>query len=883
MQTITDQSHADGSSKSANVVEQVVFVQTEETAHGGSSTLLHDIGVRQALSHDINTMLSRPTQIAQYNFSDFPSPNFLSGLDWFGTFLNIPTVKRKWWNIHNLRCTMVARITVSTAAYSYGQIGVAANLNYQLHTGTPAFATNIQYIRNRSRDYVTVDIGAPLSTELRVPYTSSFPYYDLHKAAELASINPKFDLFLLSPLLRSDTGATAVGKVTVLFWLEDVELATPVPLEYQSKREQKGPVSSVATTIASIAKPLSSVPVIGPFASAVDIGSSAIAQIAKMFGYSKPKDLEERTTIGYTSRSSYSSKDQFKTLTLDPNQGVAINEDVLNEVVDPLSFEKFLGHWGATNFVEWPTTLPSGNELLAWNVSPGAVLSRGSAPYEVMPTPLYYGSLGFSYWRGSLVYRITFIASKYHRGKVRIWYSPLYASQLSPVSEISNSAFSTIVDVTSTTTIEITVTWNVNRSYLQTALTRYSSDTDDTMDLTSNGYLNITVVEPLIAPNTAASAYVVVDVKAGDDYELACPTTYYMEMYHRTPQNQSGVIVDSSYANGLLTNYTTTPAPISARRFEPEYVSLQSDRIQLQSAVEPSSIELRQVNYTRMTFGDSQYAPKPNPIFMGEKFMSFRPLMKRMTLSRQLPYMINDRSKLYTAISWNPIEPGNRYKLGTTTTIDPMTWWTYLQWYSVPFHCLRGSVRVDVDFHPNDETQDGHYQVMSLVEVAKAWDYQFASGTCAAGMTGSQTGLLPTFSMEGKGTERYNPIVGQQVSFSIPYQSVNSYLTNYLPTSDLIYPSARLILTNNASAPSDGGFKISYAAGEDYQVGFWWGVPLLYPYVSGAISAGFAEGAEPLPEDNGDAMVTPEDFRSEMSKVSKYRDSYPGYIHNDSI
>lgn len=73
-------------------------------------------------------------------------------------------------------------------------------------------------------------------------------------------------------------------------------------------------------------------------------------------------------------------------------------------------------------------------------------------------TPIAFASLPFRYWTGSLEYRIQFVATQYHRGRVRVTYFPS-ANAILPAVDYTNLAHNHIIDLSETREVVLKVGW----------------------------------------------------------------------------------------------------------------------------------------------------------------------------------------------------------------------------------------------------------------------------------------------------------------------------------------------------------------------------------------------------------------------------------------
>lgn len=349
--------------------------------------------------------------------------------------------------------------------------------------------------------------------------------------------------------LKHANGASDSVTINVFAWAEDVKFAIPTNFEPgaivpQADEYEKRPVSRIAGAVANIAASMTSIPTIGPFARATEIGAKSIGAIATLFGYSAPLKLESQIirpvaafNIATTNQPNESAKltlDCKNELTLD-SRTVGLNGD------DELSIKYITQResW-LTNF---PWQIGTPQETLLWNgvVDPAVHYIQGN---ELHMPAVCFASVPFKYWRGTLKYRFQFVCSKYHKGRVKIVYDPT-GTPPGGTAEY-NTAYTTIVDISDNSDFEIEVGWGQGVPYREhfTVGTTNQTLMWNTTPLTTttpaspvgNGTLAVYVVNELTVPNSTVNNDIEVNVfiSAGDDFELAVPDGINMEFLKLT-------------------------------------------------------------------------------------------------------------------------------------------------------------------------------------------------------------------------------------------------------------------------------------------------------------------------------------------------------------
>lgn len=345
--------------------------------------------------------------------------------------------------------------------------------------------------------------------------------------------------------LKHANGATGTFvSVSVFAWATDVKFAIPTAFspgeilpqadEYTTK-----PVSRIAGAVANAAGYFTKIPMIGPFARATEIGATAAGAIATLFGYSSPVDLEPSvyrpttvTNMATTNQKNTSNKlsvDCKQELTLDPRTVGLSGHDEMS-IRSIACRESYL-----TRFSWNVGTLP---ETLLWNCVVDPCLHQNFSSEIHMPATCF-ATTPFKYWRGSINMRFQIVCSAYHKGRIKVCYDPT-GTRLDGRSDY-NEVYTTIIDIGDQTDFEIKCGWGQRNTYREHFIPGVSTvaemyATTPMVELTpstriGNGTLSVYVVNELTVPNSTVNNNIEVNVfvSAGDDFEVATPTSFPME------------------------------------------------------------------------------------------------------------------------------------------------------------------------------------------------------------------------------------------------------------------------------------------------------------------------------------------------------------------
>nr|APG78584.1 hypothetical protein 2 [Wenzhou picorna-like virus 10] len=361
-------------------------------------------------------------------------------------------------------------------------------------------------------------------------------------------------------LLHANGGNDPV-TVTIYLWAEDVVLTMPTnsdpPLVSQSGRRRAralnsrdqgnsiasdeygtGIISKPAAAIARAAGQLSSLPVIGPYMTASQIAAGATANVAKIFGYSRPAVITDTQIMKPSPTGNLASTDAADAvikLTLDSKAELTVDSRTVGlagqdemGITEYCMRESFL-----TSFAWEPDQAP---DSLLWNtrVLP---MQLDNVNEEIHMTPLAHMATCFGNWQGSLKFRFQIVKSDFHKGRILARWDPNQFTS----SVNYNTNYSRVIDIAETDDFEIVVGWGQSSPWKEcgspyatgsnfSAVSRlYTNDTQ------ANGVLELAVLNELVSPSIDAPISINVFVSACDDFKLANPSNSKLNYFHLFP------------------------------------------------------------------------------------------------------------------------------------------------------------------------------------------------------------------------------------------------------------------------------------------------------------------------------------------------------------
>nr|WAQ80626.1 MAG: hypothetical protein [Fish-associated picorna-like virus 2] len=514
---------------------------------------------------DLNKFFSRPIKIGSFTWST--SLVFFQSFNPWTLFFTNPRVANRIANYNLLKCKLKIKVVINGNPFFYGR----ALVDYNPLNSEDDFIKNRQLIAAdltaaSQRPHFFLDPCLSQGGEMTLPFI--FPFNALNVPDSEWTNMGQLTIREFQPL-RHANGSIEPVNVSVLCWAEEVQLSVLTSSEAAGLLPQSGDeygtdiISKPATAIAKAAGKLAVFPTIAPYMRATQIVASGAASVAAAFGYSRPNSMECAIPVRPTSVGNMASgnlQDTSVKLALDAKNEVTIDPRVVGLTgIDEMSIVTIAKHPSYVTQFNWSRIAIT--ETLLWTsyVTPiqfGFVTQPPSID-EYHFTPSAHIALPFKYWRGSMKFRFQVVCSSFHRGRLRIVYDP----QLQ-VSNEYNTNYSTIIDIADEKDFEICIGWGVTKPYLEV----YGGDRinflpyqlvplETVRNTTTNGMISVYVMNELTTPNTTISNDASVNVFTAmcDDFEVAVPTSRMIEnfSYLRPPINvvaeaQSGELGDVS-------------------------------------------------------------------------------------------------------------------------------------------------------------------------------------------------------------------------------------------------------------------------------------------------------------------------------------------------
>lgn len=336
--------------------------------------------------------------------------------------------------------------------------------------------------------------------------------------------------------------------------------------------EAEGPVSKVASAVSKAAVELSGVPVIGGFATATGAVANTIGKLASWFGFSKPVVLEPAIYVKnnpFQNGATTAGGETTMKIAVDPKQELSMSLDLGGtDGSDDMVIQKIAAREGFFTKFVWsqaddPLSTPIWkclNTPLLANMALKPTGATDGTDTLVQPTPMYFATLPFDYWRGSITYRFEIVCSRFHRGKLQITYEPNVPMEALISADVVrlNQQNTLIVDIQETQEVEFTVDWVYPRAWCKSFTS--NSITEAPADMLSwlgsstaqfgvpagqsgnfAGYIFVAPYTRLIQPQDGVDIEVNVYVRC-EDLEVARPNESFQNSRSYTFHTESGML-----------------------------------------------------------------------------------------------------------------------------------------------------------------------------------------------------------------------------------------------------------------------------------------------------------------------------------------------------
>ncbi len=648
-------------------VENLTFDDAQADITGGWNTAsdpTHLCGETPSLS--LSNWLARPRRIGVFNWATTLDETFSP----WNLFFSSPTVIAKIRRFAMFRGDLHLRVVINGSPFLYGRAIVAyqplgpSNYVYKYLEGncTSSLAQPIiAYLSQCPHEFL--DPSRNHSIELVCPFMTNKNWARLYREDELPLSGDNIpDIDVLGEVMfksindlqqGNDGGGSPEVDVTVFAWVENVALAVPTATnisdpatlwlpegkrstrrktrisdpppdkESEEAADQKLTVSMVASAVADGLGMLTSVPVIGPFAKAGSIASSAVSSVAKIFGFSRPVQLADTHRFynhNFGNLAATAGGWVGQKLSVDPNNAVTLDPRVTGmSTEDELAIQSLATRESYLTTVTWTdTNAPMTSSATLFRCANTPMLTAVDATnvplsQAVMePTPMAFAATPFTYWKGELKYRFQVVASQYHRGKVAFLFEPSMDAQavLAGVDSLDyNSQFVQVYDIQELDNVEIVIPWASSRPFLECNLQETAPSASGVVQFFPSASTPAAVLVTELG--TAANGFVELRVVNSLASASSTPTPIQINVYVSCDN-----LTVAQPRDVLTSALGVDPAAAPATLWLPE-----GDVI--------DGFDTTTSGRSRPIHSDSSGADRITEVLMGETIPSFRSLLKR--------------------------------------------------------------------------------------------------------------------------------------------------------------------------------------------------------------------------------------------------------------
>lgn len=777
----------------------------------------------------LENFFSRPIKIAEEEWATSTTLGF--DINPWELYFENPRVANRLSNFNLMRAKLHVKVVINGNGFQYGR----ALVSYLPFDVFDTLSTNAGLVREdlvqaSQQPRIFLDPTTSQGGEMILPFYNYWNYCSIPNAQwnELGTL-----FFRSLNDLKHANGASDVVTISVFAWSEDVEMSVLTSVDQsnigpQSGKEvdevnEKGRISGPATSVAKVAGSLTKVPYIAPFAQATEMAASTTASVAKMFGYCRPpvtKNPEPYKPYPASALALTNTGDGPTKMTIDEKQELSIDPRISGlGGVDALNIKEIAKRESYLTSFSW--NIGTSPETLLWNarVDPCQWAENAGPPTSYHFPACAMAALPFKYWTGTMRFRFQIVCSNFHKGRLKVVYDPRFFA-----SNEYNTNYLTVVDIADKTDFTVEIANGQDYTLLNHALpgvdsvtTMYSTTpyTSSPSPIRGNGVIGVYVVNELTTPNSTVNNDIEVNVfiSMGDDFEVFVPDDHFQ---YFVAKPQSGFETQSGIENNALV---------------PES----------QNTLEPSAPQQENAEKLGPTMSDNSDI---NKVFTGESVASFRTMLKRYNLWNSIGYHALAARVLSGRYSMFPYLRG-AVSGAVDTTADNIPYnycnTILLHWCTWAFSGWRGSIRWK--YLPRGSFSVTHKPVI-YVQRHPIGEIEFARSNEPVitydNAKEASLGIIPTRSATGiptpnqpftgiKGQAYQSGYLNPAIEFECPYYSP----FRFTPGKEQDHTSINIFNEGyDYLIQGDGDrssvWDIHIAAGEDFQLYFFTGLPRLY-------------------------------------------------------
>lgn len=581
--------------------------------------------------------LMKPVILKQYAWSSSDSVGSVIGQFEFPSILSsVDSLMSRTLSMYAyFRMSPVFRIQLNATQFHAGQLIVSFDPFSQCLDSIPSGFSVLPY---HSNGYATglpnVKIMASESepVELCIPFIHPRNYLTTNVSGLYENLG-QLRISVLNQL-RVVSGATP--QLTVTVWLYARDASVHIPMYYHSLQLPELVATSLTSSIGNMLTSVTKQSFTG--------GLGLVSKLLSLDYPSEPINVI-KTVSPVEPLSHCKGVSRARRMAVDPDSG-HIDDVAFEPMKEDMDLLKIAQRPMLLDYFTWTTSQTVGTKLTQLRVEPYGTCKTASSSVR-QPTFLCYVSQAFTYWRGSIIYDIEFVATKFHSGKILVSFTP-NDDATHTFAQVSTSNPSVIVDLQQTSSVSFTVPY-ISPTPLKFVDHKIASAEPATDAIL--GYLDLYVQNTLAAAsNVTNNVDINIYVRAGPDFELFVPCAVTPERTrHEASVEESFDVID------LIPTSDTG-------------VKLQTNRM------DPIAID------ATMAMGSSQIKPRPR---FGET------------------YSLMDLIKRYNRVDRTQCEPDEKVKrlyvtpmaINPFITTDTFPYDSYLSYFAQMYAVWSGSMR----------------------------------------------------------------------------------------------------------------------------------------------------------------------------------------------
>jgi hypothetical protein len=430
---------------------------------------------------DLACFLQRPVKIASYSWSE-GSKLYQTLNPWY-SFFNYATIRDKTQTFAFMRCKLKIHVQINASPFYFGRALVAYRPLPDWGPESASFSGDeVETVVLSQRPSFWINAADSQGGDMELPFVYHRNWITLGDHDQLTKMG---QLDILSPTVLKNANSVSGADVQVIVWAmaTDVVLSgsTTVPQSsikplkssdkvsrsraYPGKAKSKiiktsnsnssssdavsilhqvnngfkdeygkGVISATASALADAANVVSSVPVVGPFATATATAASCVAGVADYFGWTNVPNVANTEPVKnqpFPAFSSPSISTPVEKLSVDPKNELCVDSRTVGlDGSDELSIEDIVTRESYLKTVTCAESQAVGTILFTSLVLPA--LSRivtesiNSRDYKKhYCPPMMHVSQLFRFWRGDISFRFVANKTRYHAGRVMISWDPI--------------------------------------------------------------------------------------------------------------------------------------------------------------------------------------------------------------------------------------------------------------------------------------------------------------------------------------------------------------------------------------------------------------------------------------------------------------------------